>query len=513
MIQRLLLPTTIALSLLAACGDDSIGASETMSTSAATTGTTTDATTGTTTDATTGTTTDATETGTESTGPLCDPGQANCVCNAGTCDDGLVCENDLCVDAPAPICGDGTVDDGEECDDGDGNGDMLACKSDCTNQACGDGFVGPREGCDDGNEIDDDACSNSCTPASCGDGQVQEGEACDDGNDVDTDACLSTCAAASCGDGFIQEGVEECDDSNTDATDECTSDCQNAVCGDGFVQEGVEACDDGNDIKTDECLNDCTAAICGDGIVQEGIEDCDDANDVDTDECLSDCTAATCGDGVVQEGVEDCDDGNNEDGDGCSATCEAELKPNLLRCGNSSRDVSVFIPQGADLTVVPSCTPDANTQAMLVTRNGSNSFDAAQLKAWVEGGGIVLTEYSASDSVYNAVFNTNVSDGAFTGSCQDRAPTVVQFNSEDPFWMDNNFQMIPLNESGCGRNVDAFPGLVKLAGWAVGQTSIGYRVAAQGRVWVTEFDWQDNENNDASFDYTEALMGYMITHK
>ncbi|MCB9752301.1 MAG: DUF4215 domain-containing protein [Myxococcales bacterium] len=223
-------------------------------------------------------------TGVTATTSGCPAGAQGCACDGGGCDDGLNCQDDVCVLAS---CGDGVLDDGEECDEGDANDDMGACKSDCTLQVCGDGFVGPREGCDDGNNVDDDECSNTCTPLTCGDGAIQGSEACDDGNDINTDDCLDTCALASCGDGFVHDGVEACDDGNMDDTDDCVGDCQAASCGDGFVQAGVEACDDGNMDDTDDCVGDCQAASCGDGFVQAGVEECDDANNEPNDGCDS----------------------------------------------------------------------------------------------------------------------------------------------------------------------------------------------------------------------------------
>ncbi|MCA9652009.1 MAG: hypothetical protein KC501_18985 [Myxococcales bacterium] len=69
-----------------------------------------------------------TDSGSE-TGPICEPGTANCVCVDGACDGDLLCVGDVCTEPGG--CGDGVVDEGEECDDGnpdDGDG----CESDCT---------------------------------------------------------------------------------------------------------------------------------------------------------------------------------------------------------------------------------------------------------------------------------------------------------------------------------------------------------------------------------------------
>ncbi len=377
---------------------------------------------------------------------------------------------------------------------------------------CGDGVMDADEACDDGNQVDTDECTNACVLAACGDGLVQDGaEGCDDGNLDDGDGCSATCTLEGCGDGVVQ-GMEECDDGNDVDTDACTALCKDAACGDGVAQEGVEACDDGNDVDTDACLPTCVLATCGDGLVQDGVEACDDGNAVDGDACLNNCKLAACGDGVLQVGKEECDDGNLMANDGCSATCAKEvmLKPNLLLCGTSQRNVADFIPAGVPLVVVNSCTPDANTQAMIFSRNGVG-FNPATIKAYVEGGGRVLTEIFISDEVYNAVFNAGVVEVGFIGSCTDVAPTVVQFTNADPFWSANMFKPITLGESGCGNNSAAYPGLVPLAGWSANEVSIGYRTAGTGRVWVTNFDWQDTNTVGAAYDYTEQLMGYMIT--
>lgn len=183
-----------------------------------------------------------------------------------------------------------------------------------------------------------------------------------------------------------------------------------------------------------------------------------------------------------------------------------ELRPNLMQCGFSDRNVASFIPDGVDLTLVEGCIPDDLTQAIVINRNGM--VDGPALQAYVAGGGIVLTEVFISDQVFNAIYNTAVAEGAFTGACQDIIPTVVQFSPGDEFWSDNPFQAIQFNESGCGTNIVDYPGIVPLSGWSANEVAVGYRDDGAGRVWLTEFDWQDNDA--MVFDYTEDLMGYMI---
>ena len=188
------------------------------------------------------------------------------------------------------------------------------------------------------------------------------------------------------------------------------------------------------------------------------------------------------------------------------------IRGDLLRCGNSSRDLSVFMTEGVDLHVVVSCDPDEDTQAVMVTRSGKGSFNGSDLRDWVEDGGVVLTEFSSSDEVYNAVFGSGASESGWYGNCTDLAPTVVQFNSDDLFWQENAWAQVNSVGVGCGKSdVGSWPGVVALAGWNADTVAIGYRDYGHGRVWLTEFDWQDNENYP--FAYTASLLGYMITHR
>ncbi len=507
----------MALALpLAGCGDDTSVTSTTGTTDVVMTTTTTSGTTApaTTDDSTTGSNpiTSSGSMGMTSAGP--EPECGNGVVEEDeVCDDGNDANTDDCLDTcEAPSCGDGFAQEGvEECDDGNAD-NTDDCTDACLLATCGDGYL--QEGveeCDDGNTENTDSCVDGCVPAACGDGFVQDGaEACDDGNDDDADDCSNACTLPSCGDGIVQMG-EECDDQNDDDTDMCPSTCLNATCGDGFVLADVEECDDAG--ESEVCDDDCTAAECGDGLVNMSAgEDCE--TDVQTETCETNCSAPACGDGILNTlAGEQCDDGNVDADDGCDPECQEELRDNLLLCGNSSRDVSDMIPDGVTLNIINSCAPDNNTQAMLVTRSGHGQLNGAALIDYVTNGGIVLTEWSASDDVFSLLFEPVV-QGGWNGQCWDRAPIVNQFNPDDPFWQSNAFNPIA-NNIGCGHDVSAFPGITALAGWNENAVSIAYRDLGSGRLWITEYDWQDLNigQNDPQFDDTYDLMGYMITNK
>jgi hypothetical protein len=196
------------------------------------------------------------------------------------------------------------------------------------------------------------------------------------------------------------------------------------------------------------------------------------------------------------------------------------VRTNLMLCGSSSRPVSNFMPAGYSLPIVNSCAPDSNTQALLVTRNGAYGLNATALQSYVNGGGIVITEYDVSNVVWNAVFGTNVYLGNRMGACWDVVPSVVQMNSSDPFWAGNTFRTVPTDMTGCGYSVNGYPGITTLLGWDASNAALGYRDLGQGRVWAVEWDWQDNETYlEGTFDhvgdlsYMNRMMGYMILHR
>ncbi len=320
----------------------------------------------------------------------------------------------------------------------------------------------------------------------------------------------STGAPLVCGDAIVS-GDEACDDGNQIDGDECTNACTLAVCGDQVVQAGVEDCDDGMASKT--CDADCTAAMCGDAQTNTAAgEACDDGNALDSDGCVKGCVAAKCGDGFLQVGVETCDDGNMVDADACSNTCKPGipgLRPDVRVCGFYNNEIQSFFPDGFNFNVIDDCTPDAKTQAMFITRD-KEFIDPVGLKAYLSAGGVVLTEYNISDEVFSMVFEP-VNQGAGDGSCQDTAPTVVQFTPDDPLWKSVPFQAISLEQSGCGHDVGDFPGVTPLAGWSADKVGVAYRDLGLGRLYLTDFDWYDGEMIQ-DMTLTNKLMGYMMTH-
>ncbi|MGK0360854.1 MAG: hypothetical protein ACI9U2_003168, partial [Bradymonadia bacterium] len=188
-------------------------------------------------------------------------------------------------------------------------------------------------------------------------------------------------------------------------------------------------------------------------------------------------------------------------------------RPNLMLCGNSVLPIAAF----TDMPVIESCVPDADTQAMFITRSGANAFDDAQVQAYVEAGGIVIGEFAASDNIFNAVFDEAVVQAAArTGSCRDNVNPVVRQNLGDPFWQAlDAYPTQAANFSGCGYSVDAYPGITALGGWDADTTSLAYRERGNGRVWFVEADWADGSavvNQDPRFfnAASQAIMRYMI---
>ena len=189
---------------------------------------------------------------------LCNPGAL--VCEAGSCNDGVLNGGETDVDCGGPECA--ACDTGEDCIL-DGDCVSLSCNDGngtCDAPACDDGLL-------NGDETDVD-CGGSCQPCS-------DGDDCVLGNDCISLVCdptTNTCAAPSCMDGVLNGNETDVD---------CGGTC-GATCTTGDV------CVDDGDCET----SDCQGGICHTTI---SFDENDDDNGAGIGQTLSDaaCPAVT----------------------------------------------------------------------------------------------------------------------------------------------------------------------------------------------------------------------------
>jgi hypothetical protein len=194
----------------------------------------------------------------------------------------------------------------------------------------------------------------------------------------------------------------------------------------------------------------------------------------------------------------------------------AQSRPDLMFCGSSSRTGANLYSGITALNEVSSCTPDANTQALLITRSGIGSIggSGAALLAYMDAGGIIITEYTASDDVYNELYGTSYSLSA-GGNCQDNVQPSQVLNPADPFWQGS--PPAPLGDNsldGCGLDlqplVDGEASVTALGTREPeGTTSLAYRTQGNGLLILADQDWQDT--NAGYTDGSRALFGRFIT--
>ncbi len=220
-----------------------------------------------------------------------------------------------------------------------------------------------------------------------------------------------------------------------------------------------------------------------------------------------------CANGIDDDGDRrvDCDD------DECAAAPNCLPAPGLrdtvLLCGDSQRDMATLIEPADGLAFAAGCAPDDTTQAMLVSRSGVAQIDAPGWTGYVSRGGRIITEFSGSDDVYNALFGLGVVEGGQSGACTDNVNPAFRLNEGDGFWQANG--ALPLTaegDTGCGRDMSAWPEIVPLGGHTPGAVHLAYRDLDAGRVYLVEGDWQDGgaPNGRLFTDATRDLLRYMI---
>ena len=451
------------------------------------------------------------------------------------CDNGVDDDDNDAVDCADAECADDQRCQPEICDNG--VDDELDGAVDCDDDECADFPACRVEICDNGQDDDGDEATDCADEDCAADAACQE--VCEGGVDEDldgaTDCADEDCAAHPACQEVCEGGVDEDLDGATDcADDDCADDpaCQEVCAGgvdedlDGAIDcddpdcEGdvacpVEVCDNGQDDDGDsatDCADDDCAGhpacreLCAGGVDEDldGDVDCADADCVGAPECVEVCDNGADDD---LDGAVDCDDDDCRDDRACGRNV-------VLVCGNVQQELSVLFPPSDGISLGSGCDPDARTRALLVTRSAVNQalIDGDGWRAWVEGGGRLLTEYSNSDEIVTALFGEAAVEGAHTGQCENNVNPVVRHNEDDPFWQINGrLPLQPIETSGCGRDLSGYAEAVPLGGWDAATVSLAYRPLGEGRVWLVETDWQDSEVGGSYFNAsTRRLMRSMV---
>ena len=184
----------------------------------------------------------------------------------------------------------------------------------------------------------------------------------------------------------------------------------------------------------------------------------------------------------------------------------------IMFCGSTSRSGSALYGAAGPYTEVDSCTPTASTQALLVSRNGPVAGNGADWLAYLNGGGVIITEWLNSYEVYNEIYGTAYPEGDFYGDCADNAMPQVKVNPSHPFWQANPINVTPSGQASCGSDMSALTSgeaAVTVLGESLdGADMFAVRPQGDGVLFLLEADWQDNE---ASFTAdSELFMAALI---
>jgi hypothetical protein len=191
------------------------------------------------------------------------------------------------------------------------------------------------------------------------------------------------------------------------------------------------------------------------------------------------------------------------------------LKSDLMFCGNSSRTGSNLYLGVGPFNEVQGCVPGVDTQALLITRSGSIGGNGAAWLAYLNGGGVIITEYNIAHNVYNEIYATSYVRGSAFGDCSDNAMPSLKLNTNHEFWQLNAGLTETTGDlEGCGFDLAAIAAgeaEVTELGGLVGTPLVSFAIRPQGTgvFWLLEADWQDSESSYS--DDSRYFMGALIS--
>lgn len=196
-----------------------------------------------------------------------------------------------------------------------------------------------------------------------------------------------------------------------------------------------------------------------------------------------------------------------------------ELRPDLMYCGDSDRTGADLYLGVGTFNEISGCVPDANTQALLVSRFAGLQIigKGAAWLAYLNAGGVIISEKYITNEMYNEIYGTNYLDTIVHGACGNAMPSL-KLNTGHPFWVDNDTLVeTPVAIAGCGSDnaaIVAGEGEVTALGGLEGTAIIPFAIRPQGAgvFWLLETDWQDTLVPDNFTDDSKHFMGALISN-
>ena len=191
-------------------------------------------------------------------------------------------------------------------------------------------------------------------------------------------------------------------------------------------------------------------------------------------------------------------------------------RADLVLCGSSDRPLSVLCSGIGPFNEVTSCAPNANPQAMFVSRYATTAGNGAAWLAYLNAGGRIITEYSNGAAVYNEIYGTAHPNGGQAGGCDDNPMPSAKLNPTDAFWVANPIPVTATSAEGCGYNlaglVSGEPTVTPLGARDSDTSFVNFarKLQGTGTLFLLEADWQDTET--VPFDASNlAFLNALVT--